>query len=344
MGRLQIITIVRRLYHAITDLHWSVLALVLLAHMAASWLLLAWAGEAEFSGLPTFIYWYATTASTVGYGDITPDGDAGRLITAFFVFPGAIAAFTSILAKSFAAVSARWRRARVGLGDYREMNNATVLIGYDAERTPRMIDELVADAEPGQQLILLTRTELTNDDARIRYVRARSLTAAAELERAGVANAGRVIVFTSNDNDTLAVGLAVTALNRTGHIVCYFQDDDNALLLAAHCPRVETVLAPSVELVVKAVKDPGASRLLADLVSHTDKGATLFSMRWTGTAPASFREVASRLIDMGAVLLSSREADEANAGFRFDTNGSIAPGDMLFYVAERRLAPSALGA
>jgi voltage-gated potassium channel len=342
MGPSKLTVLIRRLYHALTDLHWGVLALAMLIHVGMSWLLMGWAGEGDLLRPASFLYWYATTAATVGYGDLAPKTDAGRLVTAFFVYPGGIAAFTSIIAKSFGGLSDRWRRRRIGLGDYRDMTHAIVLVGYDPERTPKMIDELVADADPGQQLILFTRKELNNDDERIRYVRARSLTAPADLTRAGVADAARVIVFTSSDNETLAAALAITAINQKGHIVCYFQDQENARLLTAHCPEVEVVLAPSVELVVKSVKDPGASHLLTQLVSHTDTGATLFSMNWPGREPTSFREAASRLIDNKAVLLSWCAAGGAQSDFCFDTGGTIAPGDRLFYVADHRVRPELL--
>lgn len=337
MGRSRLTAIIRRLYHAVTDLHWTVLAGGIVLHMAAVWLLMSWAGETGLTEPATFLYWYATTASTVGYGDVSPESDAGRLLTAFVVYPGAIAAFTAIIAKSLAGLSAQWRRRRVGLGDYRELTNAVVLVGYDAERTPRMIDELVADADPSQELVLLTKAELDNDDERVRYVRARSLTAAADLERAGITAAARVIVFASNDNETLAAALAITALNRSGHIVCFFEEEENARLLTAHCPSVEVVLAPTAELVVKAVKDPGSSRLLNLLASHTDSEATLFSLAWPGDAPTPFRAVADRLIERGAVLLAVRSDRDGSADFRFETDGIIGPNDRIFYVAAERL-------
>jgi voltage-gated potassium channel len=307
--------------------------------MVATWLLMYFVGEEpEFERLPTFIYWYATTASTIGYGDVSPQTDAGRLINAFFVYPGAIAAFTGIITKAIADASSRLRRARIGMGDYRELTHSIVLVGHDPQRTPRMIEELCADAQPGQELVLVTRKEFENDDPRIRYVRAASLTSRADLERAGVPTADRVIIFAGSDSDTLAAGLAIAGLNRTGHIVCYFEDEAVARLLTAHCPNIEMVLAPAVELVVKAVKDPGASHLLADLVSHTDEGMTLFSMDWRGGS-TPFRDLSARLLEREAVLVAYRSGGD----FHY-AGGHLGPGDRFFYIARERLQPGLVDA
>ena len=327
--------VLRRLYHAVGDLHWTVLTAVLLAHMLASWLLLRAAGEADMVPPVNFLYYYATTAATVGYGDLTPKSDFGRMVTSFFIFPGAIAAFTTVVAKAFGGLSTSWRRRRQGLGDYAKMTGGIVLVGYDPDRTPRMIDELVADGAHG--IVLLATQELDNDDERFRYVRARSLTAPAELARAGIANAAKIIVFACTDAETLSAGLAVTAANDRAHIVCFFQEEENARLLTAHCPQVEIVLARSVELVVKALNDPGSSHLLAQLVSHTDEGATLFSM--TANSPGSFGDAADALRTRGAILLATAAAADRTA-FRFDVRGTVAAGDRLFYVAADRLAPA----
>jgi len=345
MAQFSFKTLLLKLYHAITDLKWWVLLVVLVAHMIGTWLLMHFVGEEpEFERLPTFIYWYATTASTIGYGDVTPKTDTGRLINALFVYPGAIAIFTSIVTKAIAQGADRVRRARIGMGDYRAVRHAIVLIGYDEQRTPRMVGELCADSEADQQIILLTRKEFENNDPRMRYVRARSLTSHADLQRAGVADADRVIIFAGSDNDTLAAALAVAEMNRRGHIVCYLEDEEIARLLTSHCSNVEVVMAPAVELVVRAVKDPGSSQLLSDLVSHTDAGMTLFSMSWQGANPIGFRALAERLMGLGAVLVSYRGGGSAaQAGpFRF-ADGEVAPGDRLFYIASQRLRADALG-
>ena len=323
----------RRLYLAASELHPGVLLALLGAHMAASYLLLAAAGEADLHPPVSFLYWYATTASTVGYGDLSPKSDAGRLAAAFFVMPGAIALFTTAVARAFAGLSARWRRRRTGHGDDSEVTDHVVLVGYDAERTPRMIAELVAD-QPDRDIVLVATEELDVDSPTHRFVRAAGLTSPADLHRAGVAEAARVIVYAASDPETLATTLAVTALNGHGHVVCFLRDADTARLLRAHCPTVEIVMTPTVELMVKALSDPGSTRLLAQLASHTDEGATLYAM--PAVAGGAFEEVAARLRGAGAVLVATCAADETTP--QFDLHARIRPGDRLFYVARERLA------
>lgn len=325
--------ILRRLYVIVSNLHWSVLLLIVLVHMALSYAILSFAREPDLLAPVTYIYWYATTALTVGYGDFSPKTDMGRIAAAIFIMPGAIACFTVAIAKAIEGVGGIWRLRRSGMGNYDEVKNAIVLIGYDPDRTPRMIDEIIASSDIPNDIVLMTRKELDNADARFRYVRATSLTSAADLTRAGVPEAAKVVIFSWSDEETLAAALAVTALNKAAHVVCYFREAETAALLAAHCPHVEAVLSRDVELVVKAMSDPGSSQLLTALASHTDIGATLYTAHAPETL--SFDAMTARLRGYHAVLIAFAKDDDRNAHFDFE--GEIGKGSKLFYIATERL-------
>jgi voltage-gated potassium channel len=324
---------VRRLYLAASELHPAVMLALLAAHMSAGWALLQWAGEADLRPPVDYAYWYLTTATTIGYGDLSPKGDAGRMIAALLVMPGAVALFTAALARAFAGLSGRWRSRRVGKGRYSAMEGHVVLVGYHPERTPRMIAEILADGR-AREIVLVATDEMEVDDPSYRFVRATSLTAPADLRRAGMEGAAKAVVYAASDAETLAATLAVTALNRGGHVVCFLRDPDTARLLNAHCPSVEVVLTPTVELVVKALNDPGSSRLIAQLASHTDEGATLYATE--APAAGGFDEHADRLRRLGAVLIATAGPGEAQP--RFDLEAPVRAGDRLFYVAKRRVA------
>lgn len=333
MRRSGLNAILRRLYLAASELHPGVMLALLLGHMTLGWALLQWAGEADLAPPVDFAYWYLTTATTIGYGDLSPKGDWGRMIAALFVMPGAVALFTAALARFFAGLAGRWRRRRQGRGDYSGVDGLVVIVGYDRERTPRMIAEITADARAAE-IVLVAVDALEVDDPTFRFVQAASLTAPADLRRAGVARASRIVVYAGSDAETLAATLAVTALNEGGHVVCFLRDPDTARLLNAHCPAVEVVLTPTVELVVKALSDPGSSRFIAQLASHTDEGATLYATRAPGEG--DFDGHAARLRALGAVLVATCAPGDPCP--RFDLQAPVRAGDRLFYVAKARVA------
>lgn len=343
LPRLKLARLFDRAFHTMADLHWTLLLGLIVFHALTTWGLLALAGEEKLQGAATFFYWYATTAYTVGYGDLSPQTDAGRLITALWVFPGAIAAFTTVVAKVLSAIGEVWRIRRSGKGDFSRMTDSIVLIGYHPVRTPRMIAELCADLSPNQSLVLLTRQTLTDPDSRLRYVQSESLTSTIALTRAGVPTASRVLVFTDSDSDTFSATLAAAALApASAHLVCFFEEEDHARLIDQHCPRVEVVLSASPELVARACKDPGASQVISALTSHLDQGATLFSLQWPDLAPRAFSDLARTLLDRGATLLAIQTGLDTVPTFNPAADKTVGPGDRLFYVASNRVDAAAL--
>jgi hypothetical protein len=170
-----------------------------------------------------------------------------------------------------------------------------------------------------------------------RYVRARSLTGVADLQRAGVPDADRVIIFAGSDTDTLAAASPFRPQPARAHRVLFRRRGDCA---PAHLAlrQVEVVMAPAVELVVRAVKIRGSSQLLSDLVSHTDAGMTLFSMPWGGAADHHLPPLADRLIAWARCWSATAAgAPRAQAPFRF-AEGDVGPGDR-FSTSRQRLRP-----
>ncbi len=342
--RLKLARVFDRAVHAMADMHWRLLGGLIVFHAASSWLLLVLAGETGLSSPATFLYWYATTAYTVGYGDLSPQGVAGRLITAIWIFPGAIAAFTTVVAKVLGVIGEIWRVRRAGKGDYSKMTDAILLVGYHPVRTPKMIDELSAELSKTQTLVLLARQVVGDPDPRVRYVQSESLTSAAALARAGAAQAGRVLVYADNDADTLTATLAVSAaVPQTAHVVCYFDDADTAQLLAQHCPRVEIVLSSGPEMLARSARDPGASQVISALTSHLYDPATLFSLTWDG-AVRSIGDLTRGLQRHRATLLAHKPIGSGAPRFNPPFETEVEAGDRLFYVSAARLdQPSVAG-
>ena len=120
----------QRIYYAIAMLRWSVLIAVIVLHAAISYLVLKATGEtALISDFQTYFYYYVTTATTVGYGDLSPQSEAGRTAAAIIILPGAIALFTAVLGKAVSDIGNQWRRGLEGKGNYSNRTDHLVIVG-----------------------------------------------------------------------------------------------------------------------------------------------------------------------------------------------------------------------
>lgn len=334
--------LVRRIYVAIATVSWSALFAVMLVHGLLSYILLAICGEPELIGnLVGFIYFYVVTATTVGYGDMSPTTAAGRIASIVVIIPGAIAIFTAILGKAITDVGSIWRRRMNGYGDYSERDGHTVILGWQSIRTRRLIELLLADRGDGERIILVDKSLEQNPmpDV-IDYVRSDALSTPSGLQRAGLDRAARVIIRGADDDETIAATLAASSAKSTAHIVAHFEDERAVELISRQCPDVEAVGSLSAELLVRASRDPGASRV-ADRLLSAESEDTAFSMIVpSGTAPISYFDAMVGLKrHYGMTLVGLSGPDDRNVDLNCPTDQRIRAGDQLFYIGDERQLP-----
>ena len=325
-----------KLYRAVAEMRWQVLVSFGGMHVVTSWLLLTMVGEVALTSPIDFVYFYQTTATTVGYGDLSPATSLGKLATIFYVQPGGIALFTTLVAKAVASTAAVWRRNMEGRGDFSKLENVTILIGYHPSRTQKMIEQIFAGGQVNGQLVLVTKKEVRISDHRVKYIVAESYASDADLMRAGIKNAQKILVYADDDDQTLAAGLAVCALNTTAHIVAYFDEQHAANLLHKHT-GVECVVSPSAEMVIRALQDPGASGVIAALVSATDD-ATIYSLPVPDGVEVEFGKVFRYLRDRHeATLVAAKRLGEDCADLTIGDDEELQSGSLLFFIAAHRL-------
>ena len=74
-----------------------------------------------------------------------------------------------------------------------------------------------------------------------------------------------------DDQETLLASLAVTSLvDKSLHVVAYFDSQSTADILEANCKNVETVTDNTVAQLARSLDDPGASHMIGNLVSTDD--------------------------------------------------------------------------
>ena len=328
--------ILKRLLTAVVETRWWVLAFFTGLHLFIAWAVLAALGEAALTN-SDFFYYYLTTVTTVGYGDLSPQTLGGKWFAGLWLMAGGIALFTTVLAKIIGMVSGFWRLRLEGYGNYEKVTDATVIIGHEPGRTEKLIAELQADGNDDAPVIVVTVKEAKLPEG-VRLVRAARLTDTNALVRAGIKNAARVVVFADNDDLSLSACLAASSLNPDTHMVAYFNDGDTAALARAHCKALETVSANAEELVMRATRDPGASAVLSALVSAADEDGAMFSVQADALgAPLSVTEAQNKLRADRATLMAIQGAD-GTPRLCMAGDDVIDVGMRVFYVARRRLA------
>lgn len=333
LGRL-----VRALRTQVRRASWIAVLLALALHVLASWALLALAGETKLLGADAFPYWYMTTATTIGYGDLSPGGTAGRYVTALFVMPGAIALFASVLAKTSAGLLTFWRRHHVGRMRYDDMRGHTVLVGWRGRESQRLVDLLLADCRTDDEGIVLVAEGLAEnpDPERIRFVAIESYADCDVYARAAIGGAARIIVHTGSDDRTLAAVFATMAHRPAAHVVAHFDGDAAASLVRSHYPHVECTRPLYVDVIARAAQDAGSSLVATEWLSAG--GPTQFSLQVPATAPeVTAARVAAAFRAHGALWIGFRAPGAAAPVLNPGDGERIAAGAQLYYLADRRI-------
>ena len=334
----------KRLYARIAGLSWEIVLILTFGHFAISWGLLLYIGGEKISEGDIFWYFYATTATTVGYGDYSPTTEGGRLVTVLWVMPGGIALFTTIIAKIVQQISEKWRRRMRGLLSYENLAGHIVILGWHGSKTERMVAHIRGDDVSKDADIVLCAAENIENPMpdQVHFVRSTALNTPDLLTRAGVKTAEYIIALGNNDNETLAAALGAAAVNSDAHMVAYFDQQSFADLLEAHTDHAECNVSLSIELMVRSAQDPGSSRVQRQLLS-TLEGPTQFSLN----VPESVETV-----KYGTLFSDLKKSHDAtlfgvaatalgddlilNAPFEYE----VAPGTILYFMAAHRIKAS----
>lgn len=334
------IRLLRKLmYRHLKQMSGQAVLLMLLLYCALSWLLLNWSNEEALTG-SDFLYWLVVTASTVGYGDMSPATAEGKLVTTLFIIPLGLSLFALVIGKAAAFGAYHWRKGIMGAKTL-DLNNHILVIGWDEQRTPTLLSllRLEAASNMGRTICLYTVQEMENPmPGEVQFVRGITFNDEQAMRRACIDSASTIIIDTSSDDTTLAAALYATGLNHQAHMIAYFRDETLSNLLKQHCPQVECAPSVSTELLVKAAMDPGSSLLHKQLV-NASSGMTQYSTRYPDDQPEiQVGQIYTRLKELhDATLLAVTEPGSPEPTINPAMQQIIQPGCTLYYIAAQRI-------
>jgi voltage-gated potassium channel len=309
---------------------------------ASSWLAMALVEPADSALVAPETYWwyFVVTSATVGYGDFFPASTGGRIV-GLYVIVGGIVTLTLLftqLAGVLQSVRGRRLRGVVPL----DLSGHVVLLGHHPGRTERIVDELTA--EGGVQVVLCAWDEVPEhpmpDRPDVHFVRG-DLTREDVMTRACVDRARTVVIDGRDDNETLAIAVAVDHANPRVHLVAAVRDLGRRDSLRYVNEGAQVVQWHMPFLLSEEAGDPGITQIYNDLMSSGGHGNTYSLPVPAGFPHPTFGDCQTHFgRSFGATVLAVREGGDLRVSPPWDT--PLAPGATLYYVAGKRIDPARL--
>lgn len=318
---------------------WAALCMVVGAHFFITYAGLVLAGEKHLIEPSTFLYYYLTTAMTVGYGDLAPQSASGRVFVALWLMVGGIALLTTVIGKTTNTIIELWRHRMKGKGSFEKHTGHTVLIGWEGANSERIVNLLTQDDTSNDNLIVICTSNIDENPMpeQASFVRGETLTSPALLARAGVSKAERVLIRTGCDDQTLAAVLAVHQLAPSGHVVAHFSDSHKAELARSYAPSLECTSSMAVEMLVRSSQDPGSSAVINELLT-VGEGATQYRGILEDIFGGTFGDLFNSLKQKhNATVIAYRAPNDASPVINPSFDHPILGGGEIYYIANKRL-------
>jgi voltage-gated potassium channel len=313
------------------------LFIVVLGITLSSGLIITWF-EPNIS-LASGLWWSIVTLTTVGYGDISPESPAGRILAIIIMFFGI--GLLSTLSASLAALIISHRLKENKGMCAADFQDHLILCEWN-HRSRAIIKELRTDSHTKDLKIVLIANidEKPLDDHNLFFVK--GSVSEETLEKANIVQAKTIIVLgddsldaISRDAKVVLATLTIESIAHSVYSVVELVDEANVM----HCRRAQAdeIIVGSVmssRLIASAAIDHGISRVVSELLS-TQYGNELFSI------PLPDGLVGNTFLDVFTMM--KRERQSIVLGVLKEHNGehiSNPPSDYIFEKEDRLIVVS----
>jgi voltage-gated potassium channel len=211
-----------------------------------------------------------------------------------------------------------------------------VILGYTPGRSERIVDEL--RMEEGPTIVLCAWEEIAEHpmpEREVLFVRG-NLSSAQTLRRACVERAATVVIDARDDNEALALAVAVDHMQPEVHLVAALRDMARSEHLRYVNPGVQCVQWHMPNLLTEEALDPGITEVYTELMSSAGAGNTYSVRLPEQLAGVLFGECQTRFGQhFGATVIAVRQDGGIAVSPAWGT--PLRAGAVLYYLAGERI-------
>jgi voltage-gated potassium channel len=286
------------------------------------------------------LYFLITTATTVGYGDISPKSDIGKIISIFYMIfsISILGIFLSAIAES---IIESINKKKKGLKKMRK-NIKLIIIGYPSEdKVKEIVDELKKEDSFKKANIVLISNNIKEkpiwfEKYSLEFIY--GLGSNVEiLNKANIKTAEIVLVLANDpkkiesDDFTSSAVAVVHKINPNVRIISEKVRKDNILFEAIGCDTITRVSSP--ELLAQEILDPGAVEFNQAIFSNDTEG-TQYNYKYTGDT-VLWKDIVIMFMEAGGIAEGLKKKDTFN--FLPNINEKIKSGYIIKYRSNKRI-------
>lgn len=230
-------------------------------------------------------YWWVISCTTVGYGDIAPKTQAGKVVVIFTVLAG-VSVVGSVVARFGTAFVQRRLQELRGFGRMDNLSGHTLVLGWNSDLAG-ILQSLVSHGGTQPSRIVLVNSQGADKVGALQSRKelaglqlvSGDFTVASDLERAGATRAARVLVLaddgdSSPDSRTLLAVMTLRQLNKEAH-VCAEVREERFVRYVREAGADEMIDPTSFRRAMAAqiLASPGMGNVFYDLLRF-ERGAT----------------------------------------------------------------------